>query len=97
MIFIYLALLSSCCNKGAGSCAFRGALYLQLEDCLQSVIKPAKSHPDAVIVAVASRDQSRANKYAKKHLDATLHGGAEAYQSELRDLFNVNWRADETT
>ena len=32
-----------------------------------SIITPALSHPEAVIAAVAARDEKKANAYAKKH------------------------------
>jgi predicted dehydrogenase len=32
-----------------------------------ALIGPAKSHPDVVVQAVAARDKSRAEAYAKKH------------------------------
>ena len=46
-----------------------------------SLVSPVKGNPDAVVAAVASRDQKRANIFAKKHRIPKAYGGAGAYQS----------------
>ena len=46
-----------------------------------ALIYPVKSHPDAVVKAVAARDQNRADAFAKKHGIPTAYGGPGAYQS----------------
>ena len=48
-----------------------------------ALILPAKNHPDAVVAAVAARDQGRADAYAKKHGISKAYGGSGAYQSML--------------
>lgn len=48
-----------------------------------AVINSAKSHPEVVVAAVASRDTSRGEKYARKHSIATVYTGADGYQSML--------------
>jgi predicted dehydrogenase len=46
-----------------------------------ALIYPVKNHPDAVVKAVAARDQKRADAFAKKHGIPTAYGGPGAYQS----------------
>ena len=46
-----------------------------------ALIYPVKNHPDAVVKAVAARDQNRADAFAKKHDILTAYGGPGAYQS----------------
>ena len=48
-----------------------------------ALILPVKNHPDAVVAAVAARDQGRADAYAKKHGISKAYGGSGAYQSML--------------
>ena len=48
-----------------------------------ALIYPVKSHPDAVVTAVAARDQGRANAFAKKYDISKAYGGSGAYQSML--------------
>ncbi|KAI0282418.1 NAD(P)-binding protein [Russula brevipes] len=50
-----------------------------------ALINPVKSHPDAVVKAVAARDQARADAFAKKHGIPKAYGGAGAYQKLLDD------------
>ncbi|KAJ8509402.1 hypothetical protein ONZ45_g8427 [Pleurotus djamor] len=50
-----------------------------------ALIKPVKSHPEAVVVAIAARDKGRAEAYAKKYGIAKAYGGAEGYQALLHD------------
>ncbi|KAL3482795.1 hypothetical protein BJX62DRAFT_231443 [Aspergillus germanicus] len=42
-----------------------------------SLIGPAKSHPEAIVAAVAARDRGRASAYAKKHGIPIVHGSYE--------------------
>ncbi|KZV71739.1 NAD-binding protein [Peniophora sp. CONT] len=46
---------------------------------------PARDHPDVVVRAVASRDETRANAFAKKHSISVVYHGASAYQDILND------------
>ncbi|KAH8979105.1 NAD-P-binding protein [Lactarius hatsudake] len=50
-----------------------------------ALILPVKSHPDAVVTAVAARDQGRADTFAKKHGIPKAYGGSGAYQKLLDD------------
>jgi len=50
-----------------------------------ALILPAKNHPDAVVAAVAARDQGRADDFAKKHGISKAYGGSGAYQQLLDD------------
>ncbi|KAJ6484953.1 NAD(P)-binding protein [Mycena vulgaris] len=50
-----------------------------------ALITPAKSHPEAVVYAVAARDQKRAAAYAKKHGIEKVYGGSNGYQELLDD------------
>ncbi|PYH91920.1 NAD(P)-binding protein [Aspergillus ellipticus CBS 707.79] len=47
-----------------------------------AVINPAKSHPEAIVAAVAARDPERARQYAKRHGIPIVH---DSYQSLLED------------
>ena len=46
-----------------------------------ALIYPVKNHPDAVVKAVAARDQRRADAFAKKHGIPKAYGGPGSYQS----------------
>ena len=46
-----------------------------------ALIYPVKNHPDAVVSAVAARDQGRADALAKKHGIPKAYGGPGSYQS----------------
>ena len=48
-----------------------------------ALVVPVKNHPDAVVSAVAARDQRRANAFAKKHGIPKAYGGPGSYQSAL--------------
>ncbi|KZV67241.1 NAD(P)-binding protein [Peniophora sp. CONT] len=50
-----------------------------------AVINTAKSHPEVVVAAVASRDASRGEAYARKHQIKTVYSGADGYQKLLED------------
>ncbi|VDC03638.1 unnamed protein product [Peniophora sp. CBMAI 1063] len=50
-----------------------------------ALVWPVKNHPDAVVAAVAARDQSRADAFAKKHAIPKAYGGSNAYQQLLDD------------
>ena len=47
-----------------------------------AIIKPAKIHPDAEVVAVAARDRAKAQTFATKHGIGTVH---ESYDALLAD------------
>ncbi|KAF7356300.1 hypothetical protein MVEN_00961900 [Mycena venus] len=51
----------------------------------QALITPVKSHPEAVVYAVAARDKDRAAAFAKKHGIGKVFGGADSYQKLLDD------------
>ena len=46
-----------------------------------ALVFPVKSHPDAIVKAIAARDQGRADTFAKKHSIPKAYGGPGAYQS----------------
>lgn len=48
-----------------------------------ALILPVRSHPEAVVYAVAARSLERAQAYAKKHEIEKVYGGPGAYQSTL--------------
>ncbi|KZV62812.1 NAD(P)-binding protein [Peniophora sp. CONT] len=50
-----------------------------------ALVWPVKNHPDAIVAAVAARDQTRANAFAQKHGIAKAYGGSDAYQQLLDD------------
>lgn len=50
-----------------------------------ALIIPAISHPDVVVLAVASRDASKASAYAKKHRISKVYSGDDCYQAVLDD------------
>jgi predicted dehydrogenase len=50
-----------------------------------ALVLPVKGHPDAVVAAVAARDQGRADAFAKKHGISKAYGGSGAYQQLLDD------------
>ena len=52
-----------------------------------ALIYPVKNHPDAVVKAVAARDQKRVDAFAKKYGIPTAYGGPGAYQSAWVHLF----------
>ncbi|KAI0344542.1 NAD(P)-binding protein [Trametopsis cervina] len=51
----------------------------------EALIRPVISHPDAVVYAVAARDLTRAQAFAKTHGIEKAYGGANAYQDLLDD------------
>jgi hypothetical protein len=53
-----------------------------------TLIYPVKNHPDAVVKAVAARDQGRADAFAKKHGIPKAYGGPGAYQSAWVYIFH---------
>jgi hypothetical protein len=53
-----------------------------------ALIYPVKNHPDAVVKAVAARDQGRADAFAKKHGIPKAYGGPGAYQSAWVYIFH---------
>ncbi|EIN09608.1 NAD(P)-binding protein [Punctularia strigosozonata HHB-11173 SS5] len=50
-----------------------------------ALIKPAKSHPEVVIAAVAARDKTKAETYAKKWGIQKTYGGPAGYDELLND------------
>ncbi|TFK39890.1 hypothetical protein BDQ12DRAFT_734614 [Crucibulum laeve] len=50
-----------------------------------ALIGPASNHPEAIVYAVAARDEGRATAYAKKHGIPKVYGGANGYQELLND------------
>ncbi|KAI0341084.1 NAD-P-binding protein [Trametopsis cervina] len=52
---------------------------------VNAVINPGKSHPGVIVTAVASRERSRAEQYAKQHSIPGIYAGPNAYQSLLDD------------
>ena len=52
-----------------------------------ALIYPVKNHPDAVVKAVAARDQGRADAFAKKHGIPKAYGGPGSYESALVCVF----------
>ncbi|OAX42135.1 NAD(P)-binding protein [Rhizopogon vinicolor AM-OR11-026] len=50
-----------------------------------ALIIPAKSHPEVELYAVAARDISRAERFAKKHGIKKWYGGQDSYQKLLDD------------
>jgi predicted dehydrogenase len=52
-----------------------------------ALILPVKNHPDAVVAAVAARDQGRADAFAKKHGISKAYGGSGAYQRMFINSF----------
>ncbi|KAI0060731.1 NAD-P-binding protein [Artomyces pyxidatus] len=50
-----------------------------------ALVLPIKNHPDAVVHAVAARDQKRADAFAKKWGIRKAYGGSTAYQELLDD------------
>ncbi|KAJ6514886.1 NAD(P)-binding protein [Mycena vitilis] len=51
----------------------------------EALISPVKSHPGAVVAAVAARNKDRAAVFAKKHGIEKVYGGANGYQELLDD------------
>ncbi|KAG2071288.1 NAD(P)-binding protein [Suillus decipiens] len=50
-----------------------------------ALVLPAKSHPEVELYAVAARDVSRAENFAKKHGFKKWYGGKDGYQELLDD------------
>ncbi|KAJ7491932.1 NAD(P)-binding protein [Mycena latifolia] len=50
-----------------------------------AILTPAKSHPEAVVYAIAARNKDKANEFAKKHGIAKVFSGPEGYQELLDD------------
>ena len=55
-----------------------------------ALIWPVKNHPDAVVKAVAARDQGRADAFAKKHGIPKAYGGPGSYQSTREWLYSTS-------
>ncbi|KAI0700470.1 NAD-P-binding protein [Cytidiella melzeri] len=61
---------------------------------VNAVILPAKSHAGVIVAAVASRERTKAEQYAKQHSIPVVHTGADAYQSLIDDTtINVIYNA----
>nr|GAT56738.1 NAD(P)-binding protein [Mycena chlorophos] len=50
-----------------------------------ALVKPAQSHPEVVLYAVAARDAQRAEEFAKEHGFQKSYGGPTGYQDMLDD------------
>lgn len=50
-----------------------------------ALVDPAKCHPEAVVLAVAARDKTRAEAFAKKHGIPKVYGGSNGYQELIDD------------
>ncbi|TFY71038.1 hypothetical protein EVG20_g1970 [Dentipellis fragilis] len=50
-----------------------------------AIMRPAQSHPDVVVLAIAARDHARADAFARKWGVAKAYGGEGAYQKLLDD------------
>jgi predicted dehydrogenase len=55
-----------------------------------ALIWPVKNHPDAVLKAVAARDQGRADAFAKKHDIPKAYGGPGSYQGTRKWLYSTS-------
>lgn len=55
-----------------------------------ALVLPAKSHPEVELYAVAARDISRAENFAKKHGFKRWYGGKDGYQGKL-DSMLIEW------
>lgn len=47
-----------------------------------ALINPAKSHPEVIVAAVASRSQAKVEAYARKYSIPVVYSGEGCYQSE---------------
>ena len=45
----------------------------------EALLKPARTHPDVVVIAVACRDKERGHQYARKHHIPRTFSGPTAY------------------
>lgn len=54
-----------------------------------ALVLPAKSHPEVELYAIAARDISRAEKFAKKHGFKKWYGGKDGYQGRLDNMPSV--------
>ncbi|KAI0649102.1 NAD-P-binding protein [Trametes meyenii] len=50
-----------------------------------ALLKPARSHDDVAVVAVACRDEERGARYARKHGIPKVYAGARAYHDLVAD------------
>ena len=55
-----------------------------------ALILPARSHPEVVVTAVASRDARKAAKYAKEHKIAKSYSGLTCYQRKCHKLSGIS-------
>lgn len=51
-----------------------------------SLIKPAQAHSEVIVAAVAARDRSRAEAYAKKHDIPIVHATYEGTPLSILEL-----------
>jgi hypothetical protein len=56
-----------------------------------ALVLPAKSHPEVELYAVAARDISRAEKFAKKHGFKKWYGGEDGYQGKLDNTLTLTF------
>lgn len=66
-----------------------------------ALVLPAKSHPEVELYAVAARDITRAERFAKKHGFKKWYGGKDGYQREsdynVKDLLCIYSSAHDRT
>lgn len=65
-------------EEGALRCGILGAARI----APSAIITPAKSHPEVIIHAVAARDKSRADAFAKKYKIPKAYSGPQGYQGQ---------------
>lgn len=86
---VYKANFPPRCPKSTEAPVIRFGLLGAAKIAPAALIKPALSHPEVVVYAVAARSLEKAKAYAKKHEIEKVYGGPNAYQ-ELLDDPNVD-------
>ncbi|KAI5121619.1 hypothetical protein M0805_001149 [Coniferiporia weirii] len=66
-------------ETGALRCGILGAARIAPD----AIMKPAKSHPEFIIYAVAARDKKKAEAFASKHDIPKAYSGSTGYQDML--------------
>lgn len=54
-----------------------------------AIIRPALNHPEAVITAVAARDKTKAEKFAKQYAISKVYSGPKGYQG----IYPIRYKA----
>ncbi|TDL23991.1 NAD(P)-binding protein [Rickenella mellea] len=72
-------------NPPKGPDALRFGILGAANIAPSALIIPARSHPEVVIAAVAARDKTKAEAFAKKHGIPKHYGGTTGYQDLLND------------